>query len=84
MGGLQYVLVVNTRFIFVLGALLLSDGSQELGRGGGSQVEPPYIWGTVYIQSREMENGNTKFGRKCFICPAVKSLGLTNTVFKYI
>ena len=48
-----------------LGALLLSEVSEE--PGGGSQIEPPYIWGTVYIRSREKENGNTGFVRKFFV-----------------
>jgi len=54
MGGLQYVLVVNTRFIFVLGALLLSDGSQELGRGGGvSSRAAVHMGHCVHSESRD-------------------------------
>jgi len=69
-----------------LGALLLSERSEGLGKGG-SQVEPPYIWGTVYIQSRETGNRNTNFGRKCFIvgrqAVAVSAKYIAVNTFKY-
>ena len=72
LGGLQLVLVDSTRLILVLGALLLSEISEETGWGGVADRTAVHMGHGVLSESTDRKQ-KYKFRKKVLHCPAVSS-----------